>query len=63
MTSFKSKFHKFVEYALHWMFADNRVVKTDSVDGRTEWFLIDRASLLDGIRKVRKAMTALHKDY
>lgn len=53
LESFKSKFHKFVEYALHWLFQDQRVVKTDSVDGKTEWFLIDKPSLMVGVNKVR----------
>ena len=60
--SFKSKFHKFVEYAIHWMFAENRVVKTDSLDGRTEWFLIDKESLMQGIDKLRQAMKLIYKD-
>jgi hypothetical protein len=61
--SFKSKYHKFVEYAIHWMFAESRVVNTDSIDGKTEWFLIDRASLMEGIKKVRRSMTLMHKDF
>ena len=39
--TFKTKFNKFVEYAVHRMFQDQRVVKTDSCDGKTEWFLVD----------------------
>ena len=44
------------------MFAENRVVKTDSLDGRTEWFLIDKESLMQGIDKLRQAMKLIYKD-
>mmetsp|Transcript_12916 Transcript_12916/g.17381 ORF Transcript_12916/g.17381 Transcript_12916/m.17381 type:complete len:108 (+) Transcript_12916:1150-1473(+) len=38
---FKSSFHKYFEYACHRYFQDCRVVKCDSKDGGTEWFLIE----------------------
>lgn len=38
--TFRSKFHCYLEFAVHWMFGANRVVRPDLKDGKTEWFLM-----------------------
>jgi len=59
---FKTSFHKYFEYACHRMYQDRRVVKMDSEDGKTEWFLVDSEQLLHGINKIRKALYYMYDD-
>ena len=41
MAYFRTSFHKYFEYACHRYFQDRRVVKCDSKDGGTEWFMVE----------------------
>jgi len=38
------------------------VTKTDSKDGKTEWFLASLEVIKEGIDKIRKAMYYIHND-
>ena len=62
MSYFKTSFHKYFEYACHRMYQDRRVVKMDSEDGKTEWFLVEQTQLLHGIDKIRKALYYMYDD-
>ena len=46
---FRTSFHKYMEYACHRYFQERRVVKCDSRDGGTEWFLVEPTQLLPDI--------------
>ena len=59
---YRTSFHKYFEYACHRMYQDRRVVKMDSADGKTEWFLCHSNQLLAGILKIRKALYYLYGD-
>lgn len=37
---YKTRFFKYLENIAHRYFKENRVVKGDSFDGKTEWFLV-----------------------
>ena len=58
----KTRFHKYFEYMCHRLFQDQRVVKEDSKDGKTEWFLQTKENLMAGIDKVRQGMHYVYKD-
>jgi hypothetical protein len=38
------------------------VIKTDSKDGKTEWFLVAIDEIKEAIECIRKAMHYIHKD-
>ena len=59
---FKTSYHKYFEYACHRYFQDCRVVKCDSKDGGTEWFLIEPSKLLGAVQKIRKALYYMFND-
>lgn len=59
---FRTSFHKYLEYACHRYFQDRRVVKCDSKDGGTEWFMVEPTQLLPGIQKIRKALYYMYND-
>ena len=62
LAHFRSSYHKYFEYACHRYFQDRRVVKCDSKDGGTEWFMADPTQLLPGIQKIRKALYYMYND-
>jgi hypothetical protein len=59
---FRTSYHKYFEYACHRYFQERRVVKADSKDGGTEWFLVEPSQLLPGIQKIRKALYYMFND-
>ena len=59
---YHSKFYKFLEYLAHQLFESRRVEKTDSKDGKTEWFLIDIEELRKGMQKICMALYHMHND-
>lgn len=46
----------------HRFFHQNRVTKTDSKDGKTEWFLLGTPELESGLIKLSKALHYIYKD-
>ena len=60
--TYHTQYNSFVEFVIHRYFQDCRVTKTDSKDGKTEWFLAPFEVIKEGIEKIRKAMYYIHKD-
>ena len=52
-----------MEFILHRMFKDARVMRKDINDGKTEWFLLTEREVKEGCRKVHLAMIDLWDDY
>ena len=62
VAAYKSKLYKYFEYIAHRYFQQFRVTKGDSIDGKTEWFLVDTQSLMEGMLKLRKGLYYIHSD-
>ena len=59
---YHTEYNSFVEFVIHRYFQDCRVTKTDSKDGKTEWFLAPLEVIKEGINKIRMAMYYIHND-
>ena len=60
--AYKSKLYKYFEYIAHRYFQQYRVTKGDSIDGKTEWFLVGTKQLMEGILKLRQGLYYIHSD-
>ena len=60
--AFYTKYHSYLEWALHKFLRKNRVVRPDLEDGKTEWFLIGVRELVLQVWKIRRAMQILFDD-
>lgn len=49
---FYSKYHCFMEWILHNMFQNARIIRKGIDDGKTEWFLLTEREVRDGAWKI-----------
>ena len=60
--TFKTVNFKWLEMAAHRYFKPQRVIKEDSKDGKTEWFLVATERLLRGMEKIAMFLHYAHGD-
>lgn len=58
----QSKYHCYMEYSIHRLFQNYRVVRPELKDGKTEWFMAPLDKLTKGIDKIKQAMFYLFED-
>ena len=56
----KTKFHKYLENAIHELLKEFRVVKPDLKDGKTEWFLCPFNKIQKAVNKVQKFIDTVY---
>lgn len=62
VATYPSLYHCYMEYNAHRLFQNNRVVRPDLKDGKTEWFLLPQNKITEGLDKIAKAMFYLFDD-
>ena len=58
-----SNYYKHFEHIVHEYFRDQRIVRTNIKDGRTEWFYANLKDVISIIKKAKVYLNQVHNDY